>query len=60
MKLTLHLSYIGDGDMFHDLPRIVKPNGAWYDVGDVMALAIILLTSCLCCICCHMSVRSGS
>lgn len=25
--------------MLRDLPMTVKPNGAWYDVGDVMVLA---------------------
>lgn len=37
--LTLHLSYFGNVDMLCDEPGTVKPSGAWYDVGDVMALA---------------------
>lgn len=36
--LTSHFSYIGNVDMLCDEPGTVKPNEAWYDMVDVMAL----------------------
>lgn len=45
--LTSHLSYIGSGGMFHDLPGTVKTNGPWDDAGDVMTSVSNVLTFCL-------------